>query len=75
MTPLRRNRDFLLLWGGQAAASLGGNVAAVAHPFLALLATGSAAGAARWRSRASPPGRCCACPVACSPTGGRCARC
>lgn len=43
--PLRRNRAFLLLWSGQAAVSLGGSVAAVAYPFLALLATGSATGA------------------------------
>ncbi len=43
--PLRRNRDFVLLWSGQAAASLGGSVATIAYPFLALLATGSATGA------------------------------
>jgi hypothetical protein len=43
--PLRRNRAFLLLWSGQAAVALGGSVAAVAYPFLALLATGSATGA------------------------------
>jgi MFS family permease len=45
VTPLRRNRDFLLLWFGQAVAALGGSVAGVVYPLLALLATGSAAGA------------------------------
>lgn len=44
-TPLRRNRDFVLLWSGQVTAALGGSVAAIAYPFLALLATGSATAA------------------------------
>ena len=41
--PLRHNRDFLLLWTGQAASSIGSSVAAIAYPLLALAATGSAA--------------------------------
>jgi MFS family permease len=43
VVPLRRNRDFLLLWTGQAVSLVGSSVAAIVYPLLALAATGSAA--------------------------------
>ncbi len=42
-TPLFRNRDFSLLWSGQAVSSLGTQMSVVAYPLLILAATGSAA--------------------------------
>ncbi|MEJ3746861.1 MFS transporter [Actinomycetes bacterium KLBMP 9797] len=39
---LRRNRDFLLLWTGQAVSAMGSSMAAVIYPLLALAATSSA---------------------------------
>ena len=41
--PLRRNRDFQLLWIGQAASALGSRASAVAYPLLVLVLTGSPA--------------------------------
>jgi MFS family permease len=41
--PLRRNRDFSLLWSGQAVSLLGTQMSVVAYPLLVLSATGSAA--------------------------------
>lgn len=41
--PLIRNRDFSLLWSGQAVSSLGTQMSVVAYPLLILAATGSAA--------------------------------
>jgi MFS family permease len=41
--PLRRNREFLLLWSGQAISSLGSQVSLVAYPLLVLAITGSPA--------------------------------
>jgi MFS family permease len=41
--PLRRNRDFMLLWSGQALSGLGSQVSLVAYPLLVLAVTGSAA--------------------------------
>jgi MFS family permease len=41
--PLRRNRDFMLLWSGQALSELGSQVSTVAYPLLVLALTGSAA--------------------------------
>jgi MFS family permease len=43
LTPLRRNRDFILLWTGQAVSTLGSRVTWVAFPLLVLATTGSAA--------------------------------
>jgi MFS family permease len=40
---LRRNRDFVLLWSGQAISAMGSSMAAIVYPLLALAATGSAA--------------------------------
>ncbi|MFI7708826.1 MFS transporter [Nonomuraea sp. NPDC049480] len=40
--PLRRNRDFVLLWSATLASTLGSQVASVAYPLLALELTGSA---------------------------------
>ncbi|MBP2479069.1 MFS family permease [Crossiella equi] len=40
--PLRRNREFLLLWSGSAVSSLGANASSVAYPLLVLALTGSA---------------------------------
>jgi MFS family permease len=42
-TPLRRNRDFLLLWSGQAVSELGTRGAEIALPLLVLALTGSPA--------------------------------
>ena len=41
--PLRRNRDFQLLWIGQAASALGSRASSVAYPLLVLALTGSPA--------------------------------
>jgi MFS family permease len=43
--PLRKNRDFMLLWVGQAVSALGSNVSLTAYPLLVLAVTGSAASA------------------------------
>jgi MFS family permease len=42
-TPLRRNREFLLLWSGQAVSQLGSQISLVAYPLLVLAVTGSPA--------------------------------
>jgi predicted MFS family arabinose efflux permease len=41
--PLRRNREFMLLWGGQAVSELGSRTAWIAYPLLVLAITGSPA--------------------------------
>ena len=41
--PLRRNRDFQLLWIGQAASALGSRASSVGYPLLVLALTGSPA--------------------------------
>ena len=43
--PLRKNRDFRLLWSGTAASITGSNVSDFAYPILVLWATGSASAA------------------------------
>lgn len=40
--PLRRNRDFGLLWTGQAVAAVGTSMSLLVYPLLAFAATGSA---------------------------------
>ncbi len=42
-TPLRRNRDFMLLQAGQLLSTFGSSVSAIAYPLLVLAVTGSAA--------------------------------
>ena len=42
-TPLRRNRDFLLLQSGLLLSSAGSQMTAIAYPLLVLALTGSAA--------------------------------
>jgi MFS family permease len=42
-TPLRRNRDFQILWSGQVVSELGTRVSGVAVPLLVLALTGSPA--------------------------------
>jgi len=44
-SPLWRNRDFQLLWAGQAASVLGSRTSQIAYPLLVLAMTGSAAAA------------------------------
>lgn len=41
--PLLRNRDYMLLWSGQALSQLGSQTSTVAYPLLVLALTGSAA--------------------------------
>jgi Transmembrane secretion effector len=41
--PLRRNRDFQLLWGGQAVSLLGSQTSKIAYPLLVLAMTGAPA--------------------------------
>ena len=41
--PLRRNRDFVLLWSGQVVSTLGSEVSGLAFPLLVLSLTGSPA--------------------------------
>src|SRR5579884_3586265 len=53
VTRLRENRDFRLLWGGEALSQLGSQISMVAFPLLVLALTGSAAkagvvGLAKW---------------------------
>jgi MFS family permease len=52
-TPLRRNRDYTLLWVGQSLSGIGSSASFVAYPLLVLALTGSPAragivGAANW---------------------------
>ncbi|MFI5527233.1 MFS transporter [Kitasatospora sp. NPDC051853] len=42
VTPLHRNRDFVLLWVGAAASNLGSTASLIAYPLLVLALTGSA---------------------------------
>ncbi len=42
-TPLRKNRDFQLLWAGQAISVIGSRVSWIAYPLLVLAMTGSPA--------------------------------
>lgn len=44
-TPLRKNRDFQLLWAGQAISIIGSRTSQIAYPLLVLAMTGSAAAA------------------------------
>ncbi|MDG4786448.1 MFS transporter [Micromonospora sp. WMMD1102] len=43
--PLRRNRDFLLLWAGAAGTMVGARITSIAYPMLVLWYTGSAGNA------------------------------
>jgi MFS family permease len=43
LVPLRHNRDFNLLWSGQAASGLGSAISGICYPLLILALTGSAA--------------------------------
>ena len=43
LVPLRRNRDFQLLWSGQAISVLGSQTSKIAYPLLVLAMTGSPA--------------------------------
>jgi MFS family permease len=40
-TPLRKNRDFTLLWSGLVVSTLGSRVTSIAYPLLVLATTGS----------------------------------
>src|SRR5260370_39460213 len=54
IVPLRRNRDFQLLWGGQAVSLLGSQTSKIAYPLLVLALTGSPAQAGTPRLPAPP---------------------
>ena len=41
--PLRRNRDFLLLWSGQVVSTIGTRITSLAYPLLVLALTRSPA--------------------------------
>ena len=43
VVPLRRNRDFLLLWSGQVVSTIGTRITSLAYPLLVLALTGSPA--------------------------------
>lgn len=43
LVPLRRNRDFILLWSGQVVSTLGTRITSLAYPLLVLALTGSPA--------------------------------
>jgi hypothetical protein len=43
LVPLRRNRDFQLLWSGQAVSVLGSQISKIAYPLLVLAMSGSPA--------------------------------
>ncbi|MFE4830659.1 MFS transporter [Streptomyces sp. NPDC056672] len=45
VTPLHRNRDFMLLWSGSAVSIVGSTASTVAYPLLVLALTGSASDA------------------------------
>jgi MFS family permease len=53
--PLRRNRDFLYLWSGQAVSVLGSQASRVAYPLLVLAIAGSAAKAGLASAAATLP--------------------
>jgi predicted MFS family arabinose efflux permease len=55
LIPLRRNRDFNLLWSGQALSGLGNRISGIAVPLLVLAVTGSAARAGIAEFAASIP--------------------
>ncbi len=42
-TPLRRNRDYMLIWAGQGVSELGSQISTVAYPLLVLALTHSPA--------------------------------
>src|SRR5947209_3752888 len=43
LVPLRRNRDYMLVWAGQAVSELGSQISTVAYPLLVLALTHSPA--------------------------------
>ncbi|MEH1123484.1 MFS transporter [Micromonospora sp. CPCC 206061] len=53
--PLWRNRDFLLLWTGQVASTLGTRISGLAYPLLVLAVTGSPAWAGLVASAQAAP--------------------
>lgn len=53
--PLRRNRDFTLLWSGQVVSTVGMRVSALAYPLLVLYLTGSSLQAGLVASAQSVP--------------------
>jgi hypothetical protein len=44
-SPLRSNRDFQLLWSGQAVSVVGSAISGIAYPLVSLSLTGSPAAA------------------------------
>ncbi|MFJ6215454.1 MFS transporter [Streptomyces sp. NPDC092296] len=56
VTPLHRNRDFVLLWSGSAVSLIGSTASTIAYPLLVLALTGSAFSAGLAGSVALLPG-------------------
>lgn len=59
--PLRRNRNFALLWTGAGATMLAARTAGIAYPLLVLWHGGSASRPAWSASRPCCPRWCCSC--------------
>lgn len=69
LTPLRRNRDFVLLQSGQLLSAMGSEATAIAYPLLALALTHSPGRAGVVTFARLAPFAALQLPAGCSPTG------